>query len=94
MENSEEKESFENSLKKLEEVINELERGELPLDKALEKYEEGVNRLKKCYAILEQVEKKIVLLVRKEDGTMEEVPFERGKNILKAPPKPKNPSLL
>lgn len=80
MDNIGDQENFEASLKRLEEIVIELERGELPLEKSLAKYEEGIHRLKRCYRILEEVEKKIVLITRKENGELEETPFELSKN--------------
>lgn len=74
------KESFETLYKQLEEIVAELEQGNLPLELSLGKYQEGIRRLKQCYGILDEVEKKIVLLSRKEDGSFEEIPFERAKN--------------
>lgn len=73
-------ENFENSLKRLEEIVGELERGELPLEQSLSKYEEGIHRLKQCYRILDDVEKKITLISKKEDNSFEEIPFEKSKN--------------
>ena len=52
------KDTFESSLHRLEEIVAELERGDLALESSLAKYEEGVARLKKCYSILENIEKK------------------------------------
>ena len=80
------KENFETSVKRLEQLINELERGDLPLELSLARYEEGMHRLKSCYAILESVEKKIVLLSKREDGTIQESPFslDQAKNQKKA----------
>ena len=69
------KENFETSIKRLEQLISELERGDLPLELALARYEEGMSRLKNCYAILESVEKKVVLLSKREEGSIQESPF-------------------
>ena len=83
------KDSFEFSLKRLEEIVGELERGEHTLEQSLAKYDEGVHRLKRCHHILEEIQKKIVLISRKEDGSIEEVPFEKSKNNANvAMPKP------
>lgn len=79
MENSDD--NFELSLKRLEELVVELERGDLPLEKSLARYEEGMNRLKRCYRILDEVEKKIVLITRKDNGEIEEIPFDRSNNL-------------
>ena len=79
MQNSSE-ESFEKSLKQLETIVAELERGDLPLEESLAKYEEGINRLKKCYHTLEEVEKKIVLISQKGDGSFQSNPFQPTRN--------------
>lgn len=54
--------SFEEALTELEEVVADLEGGELPLAEALERYETGVRRLKQCHQQLAQAERKIELL--------------------------------
>jgi len=59
--------NFEDALKKLEEVANSLENGELGLDKSIEKYEEGMEYIKLCHKKLEEAEKKIELLQKKDD---------------------------
>jgi len=62
-------ESFEASLEKLEKIVEELEGGDLPLEKSIKRYEDGVKLLKECYAFLEKAEKKIQKLVKRDDGT-------------------------
>ena len=59
--------NFEDAMKKLEEIANELEKNDLDLDKAVEKFEEGMKLSKKCSEILESAEKKITILIN--DGT-------------------------
>ncbi|TWT86914.1 Exodeoxyribonuclease 7 small subunit [Pseudobythopirellula maris] len=54
--------SFEESLGSLETIVEELERGELGLSDAIERYEEGVASLKRCHAELERAERRIELL--------------------------------
>ena len=61
--------SFEASLEKLEKIVEELEGGDLPLEKSIKRYEDGVKLLKECYAFLEKAEKKIQKLVKRDDGT-------------------------
>ena len=70
------KQSFEESLVELEAVITELEAGELPLDKMLERYEKGVKALGLCRKLLDEAEKKIELLVKDKDGKLKPEPFE------------------
>lgn len=54
--------SFEKSLADLENVVSELETGNLSLSDSLAKYEEGIRNLKICHAVLEAAENKIRLL--------------------------------
>jgi exodeoxyribonuclease VII small subunit len=53
---------FEESLDKLEQVVQQLEEGQLGLSESLERYEEGVKHLRQCYRALEAAERKIELL--------------------------------
>ena len=71
------KKSFEETLKKLEEIAEELEAGELPLEEAIVKYEEGVGAYKDCSKFLSEARKRIEMLVKDEDGERT-VPFERA----------------
>lgn len=57
--------TFEQSLTRLEEVVARLEGGDLPLDEALERYEEGVKLVSRCRADLERAELKVKLLVER-----------------------------
>jgi len=54
--------SFEESLLELERIVRCLERGELGLADSLTQYEQGVRHLQKCYAQLEQAERRVELL--------------------------------
>ena len=57
--------TFEQSLARLEEVVARLEGGDLPLDEALERYEEGVKLVSSCRADLERAELKVKRLVER-----------------------------
>jgi exodeoxyribonuclease VII small subunit len=72
------KEKFEDFLKQVEESVKALEGGKLGLEESIEKYETGVKALHQCYAILEQAEKKIQVLVKEKDGTLSTRDFEPG----------------
>jgi exodeoxyribonuclease VII small subunit len=67
---------FESALKRLEEIVKSLETGDLPLDKSLELFEEGVKLSRFCHARLDEADRKVEILVKKDDGRMEAVPFE------------------
>ena len=58
-----ENENFEEIMKHLEELANELENGNLNLDESVKKFEEGIVLSKKCNEILEKAEKKITILI-------------------------------
>ena len=62
----EKQEKFEESLKRLEKITQELEGGKLSLDEALKKYEEGVRLSSVCAKLLESAQKKIEVLMKKE----------------------------
>lgn len=67
--------SFEDKMKKLEEIANELEKGELNLDDSVSKFEEGMKLSKECSEMLEKAEKKITMLIKDEDGNLSEEKF-------------------
>lgn len=69
------KENFEESMKKLERIVTELENGKLNLDESVTKFEEGMKIAKQCNNILEEAEKKITILLEK-DGELKEENFE------------------
>ncbi|MDZ7816028.1 MAG: exodeoxyribonuclease VII small subunit [Planctomycetota bacterium] len=70
--------SFEERIERIEEVLLKLEEGELPLEKSVELYEEGVRLLSSCYETLDKMEGKIMKLVRTDDGDPTREPFEEG----------------
>ena len=64
--------NFEDIMKKLEQIANELEKGNLNLDDSVKKFEEGIKLSKMCNEILEKAEKKITMLIRDGDDVKEE----------------------
>lgn len=63
--------SFEEYLKELENIVSEMESGNIPLDKALEMYERGINISQYCIKELEKAELKLKKLSKKIDGSFE-----------------------
>ena len=59
-------------MKKLEEISRELEVGNLSLDESVKKFEEGMEISKKCSEVLNQAEKRISILVEKDNDVTEE----------------------
>ena len=69
---------FEDALKKLEKIVTDLEDGSLSLDDALDKYEEGIKLSKLCAKRLELAKKKVEILMKSEDGSVELRPFDES----------------
>ena len=63
---------FEETMEKLEQIANTLEKGDLSLEESLIKFEEGMKLSKKCNEILENAQKKITILLSKEGELIEE----------------------
>ena len=67
---------FEKALKRLEEIVEKLEKGDLDLDKSLEIFEEGIKMSRICSQKLKEAEKKIEILTKDETGELKAEPFE------------------
>jgi len=67
---------FEEALKRLEKIVEDLERGELSLDEALKKYQEGIELSRVCSLRLENAKKKIDVLVKNKKGEYELKPLD------------------
>jgi exodeoxyribonuclease VII small subunit len=63
--------AFEQSLERLEKIVGELEEGELPLDDAIGRFEEGLKLVKACRSRLEEAELKIKTLMEQDTGPPE-----------------------
>ena len=73
--------TFEDALKRLEEIVSKLELGEVPLDESLKLFEEGVKLTNFCNKQIENAEKKITMFVKNSDGNIVEESFETGDSI-------------
>jgi len=69
--------SFEAALTRLEQIVQRLEKGELPLEESLVLYEEGIRLSRLCHAKLEEAEGKIELLMKDARGEL--LPDAEGK---------------
>ena len=69
-------EKFETSLKKLEEVVHKLEEGDLSLEDSFKSFEEGMKLVKTCETRLNEVQKKIEILMKDKDGSRVEKEWE------------------
>jgi len=61
---------FEDALKRLEEIVARLEKGELALEESLALYEEGIQLSRLCHTKLEEAEAKIELLMKDAKGVL------------------------
>jgi exodeoxyribonuclease VII small subunit len=66
---------FEEGLQRLEKIVQELEKGEVPLEKSLTLFEEGVRLSAACRKELEEAEGKVEILL-KQNGKLQAEPFE------------------
>jgi exodeoxyribonuclease VII small subunit len=62
--------SFEAAMARLDEILQRLERGELPLEESLTLYEEGIRLSRLCHAKLEEAEGRIELLLKDSRGDL------------------------
>ncbi len=66
---------FEDALARLEQIVDTLEAGNLPLEESLKAFEEGVGLARRCARYLEEAEKRIELLTKDEAGLLRADPF-------------------
>ena len=69
------KQTFETAMNRLESIVRELESGNLTLDEALKRFQEGVKLSKFCSNKLDETEKKVSILLKDEEGNVQAVPF-------------------
>jgi len=73
------KKTFEQAMKQLEQIVQDLESGDMPLEKAVKTFEEGIQLSKFCSEKLDETEKRITILMQNSDGELSEAPFS-GEN--------------
>jgi exodeoxyribonuclease VII small subunit len=74
------KKTFEQAMQELEKIVEELETGDLPLEKAMNKFEEGIQLTRFCTNKLDETEKKINVLLQDQQGDITKQPFEPEKD--------------
>ena len=72
---------FEKALERLEKIVEDLETGNIALEDALKKYEEGVKLSALCQKRLSQAEKKIEILTKSLDGSIKKEPFDPEESL-------------
>jgi exodeoxyribonuclease VII small subunit len=68
--------NFEQSLKELEQLVEKMRKGDVPLDESLKLFEKGITLVRTCHTRLESAEKKVELLISRTDGVLERKPFD------------------
>lgn len=74
------KKTFEQAMHELEKIVAELETGDLPLEKAMNKFEEGIQLTRFCTNKLDETEKRINILLQDQQGEITDKPFEPEKD--------------
>ena len=59
---------FEDAMARLETIVSELEKGDLPLNESLKIFEEGVRLSKSCLKMLDDTERKVEILIQEKNG--------------------------
>jgi len=67
---------FEPALARLEEIVTELEQGDLPLEQSLKLFEEGIKLSRICNRRLEDAERRVEILLKDEAGKLVAQPFD------------------
>ena len=67
---------FEEAMKRLETIVESLERGDLSLEESLKAFEEGMKLLHFCSKKLEEAEQKVSVLIKESGGKLTQQPFE------------------
>ena len=67
---------FEEAMKRLDEIVKGLEKGDVSLKDSMAMFEEGTALIRRCGEMLDQAEQQVVRLKKGEDGAPEELPFD------------------
>ena len=67
--------SFEKALSRLEDIVVKMEKGEVPLEKALSLFEEGTNLVAQCTKLLDEAEMRVTMLGKSSNGELVETEF-------------------
>jgi exodeoxyribonuclease VII small subunit len=69
---------FESAIKRLEEIVAQLESGDLQLEKSLGLFEEGINLSRFCHTKLDEAERKVTILLKDAEGELKPAPFDES----------------
>ena len=69
--------TFEASVARLDEIVKQMEQGNVPLEEALKLFQEGTSLVQQCGELLDEAELQVVKLMKSADGTPIETEYER-----------------
>ena len=78
---SEQSQTFEKSMARLDEIVKQMEQGNVPLEDALRLFEEGTGLVKACAKQLDEAELKVVRLMKGPDGNPVEMEFDADADV-------------
>ncbi len=81
MKNNEQSRTFEASLEALEQIVRELEQGDLPLERSLQLFEHGIRLSRECQERLSQAERRIEILLKDNQGRTIVSTFEEANGL-------------
>ena len=67
---------YEEAIKRLQVIVEKMERGDLPLEEALESFSEGVKLVQYCHQKLEEAQNKVQMLLQNQQGEWVVTPFD------------------
>ena len=67
---------YEDALKELESIVQQLEHGDIPLEESLKLFEKGVKLSRFCAKKLDEAEKKVEILIKDKEGILKLQPFD------------------
>lgn len=70
------RDKFEDALEKLEKIVSKLEDGNISLEESLKLFEEGIRLSRFCNQKLDEAEKRVEILMKSKDGSLEAKPFD------------------
>lgn len=72
--------NFEEALQELEQILTDIEGGQVGLEESLVKYERGTFLIQHCRGVLSTAEKQIEILSKSADGSLQSTPMEQGES--------------
>ena len=75
------KPSFEENMSRLEQIVQAMERGDVPLEESMKLFQEGTELVRACGKLLDDAEQKVAKIVTDTDGRPVEETFQDGTDV-------------